>query len=165
MVANSVCHLFILWLLNCVCISFLLVFVAWCASICISSWIHLFTFLKGKSVLPLRAQPFLKVCVKIILADLIRKFWIQPWDRNSYPTQVRWKPRILTCLKHWLYWTSRRPLLRLTSLNLMPSLNATVMSSQYVGRQQSKWLHYWKILRSEIKGVKEKESIMGVRGR
>ena len=50
--------------------------------------------------------------------------------------------------------------------------NATVMSSQYEGRQQSNRLHYFfkQNLRSEIKGVqkkkkKKKESTMSVRGR
>ena len=39
-VANSACHLFILWLLNCIRLSG-----AWYGSDCISSWVHLFTFL------------------------------------------------------------------------------------------------------------------------
>ena len=46
----------------------------------------------------------------------------------------------------------------------MTSLNATVMLSQYGGRQQSKGLHYIKKnLRSEMKGGREKQSVIGVR--
>ena len=47
----------------------------------------------------------------------------------------------------------------------MTSLIATVMSLQYGGRQQSKWLPYEKNIRSEMKGVQEKQHIIGVRGR
>ena len=51
------------------------------------------------------------------------------------------------------------PSLRLTSVNEMTSLNITVLSSQYGGRLQSKWMHYQKPF-SEMKGMQEKESIM-----
>ena len=60
-----------------------------------------------------------------------------PWERQ--------KPRTFTCLictgsigRHGT------PLIRLTSLNVMTPLNATVLSSQYGGRMQSTWLHYQK---------------------
>ena len=40
------------------------------------------------------------------------------------------------------------------------------MSSQYGGRQQSKWLDYEKkYIYSEMNSVQEKASIIGVRGR
>ena len=42
-VDNSVRHLFILWLFNCICLSFPLMLRAWCGSDCISSCVHLFT--------------------------------------------------------------------------------------------------------------------------
>ena len=47
--------------------------------------------------------------------------------------------------RHRLYRTSRTPSLRLTSLNVMTSLNATIMSLRYGGCQQMKWLHLLKI--------------------
>ena len=43
-VANSSCHLFLLWLLCCVYLSHPFVLGAWCGSDCISSWILLYTF-------------------------------------------------------------------------------------------------------------------------
>ena len=43
-VASSACHLFVLWLLYCISLSFPLVLEAWCGSDCISSWVLLFTF-------------------------------------------------------------------------------------------------------------------------
>ena len=57
---------------------------------------------------------------------------------------------------------SRTLSFRFTSLNVITSLNATIMSSQYGGRQQSKWLFY-QIIILEMKGVPEKESLMGLR--
>ena len=57
---------------------------------------------------------------------------------------------------------SRTLSLRFTSLNVITSLNATVMSLQYGGRQQSKWLFY-QIIILEMKGVPEEESLIGVR--
>ena len=53
------------------------------------------------------------------------------------------------------------------SLNVMMSLNVTVFSSQYGERLQSKWLHYQKPKNPllEMKGMQEKESIMGVSDR
>ena len=44
--ANSACHLFILLLLNCFCLSFPLVFGAWCGYDCISSRVHLLLYEK-----------------------------------------------------------------------------------------------------------------------
>ena len=42
----------------------------------------------------------------------------------------------------------------------MTSINATIISSQYGGHQQSKRLHL--NLHSRIKGIQEKESVMDV---
>ena len=49
-VANSACHLFILWLLYCICLSFPLMLVSWCGFYCIRSWVILFA-LKYYSVI------------------------------------------------------------------------------------------------------------------
>ena len=54
------------------------------------------------------------------------------------------------------------PSLRFTLLNGTTSLSVTVMSSQYGDVRSDALL---KNLPSEMKGVQEKESIMGVRGR
>ena len=56
------------------------------------------------------------------------------------------------------------PSLRLTTVNVMSSLNVMVLSSQYGGRLQSSDCIIKKQF-SEMKGMQEKESIMGVRDR
>ena len=49
-----------------------------------------------------------------------------------------------------------RPLLKLTSLNVMTSLNITILSSQYGRRLQSKYLHYQKTHLKKWKVCKKK---------
>ena len=62
------------------------------------------------------------------LAHQIRKSWIQPWDRHSYPTQGKIKIENFHVFDmHWLLWKSSTPSLRVTSLKVMTSLNGTVM--------------------------------------
>ena len=59
---------------------------------------------------------------------------------------------------HWLQWTSRTP----SSLDVMTSLYATVMSSQYIWRTSAIEVSITallKNLRSEMKGVQEEDLV------
>ena len=75
-----------------------------------------------------------------ILTHQRRKSWILPWGRNSYPTQG--KKFIENSHVFDIHWLYRTPSLRLTSLDVITSVNVTGMSSQYGGHLQSKWLNY-----------------------
>ena len=72
--------------------------------------------------------------MQFFLAHQTRKSWVLPWDRNSNPTQGKIKIENSHVFDiHWLYRTSSIPSLRLTSVNVMTSLNVKIMLSQYGG--------------------------------
>ena len=73
------------------------------------------------------------------------------WPTNHKPSWRKDKNR-----EYSLVWYTMYTSLRLTSLNAMVPLNVTILSSQYGGRLQSKWLHYQKpAFRNE--GMKKKK--------
>ena len=95
-------------------------------------------------------------------------------DRHSYFTKVilpGWRIKIEDSQffdVHCLYIMSSTTSLRLTSLNVIMSLNVTVMSQYchpYMADVSNRSDCIIKNPVSEMKGMQEKESLMGVRGR
>ena len=75
-VANTVCHLFVFWTLNCICLSFPLVFGTWYGSDCVSSWVHLFEPLEDARMTKPTKRHVRPAKTQIILG--FRPVWSEP---------------------------------------------------------------------------------------
>ena len=106
---------------------------------------------------------FTPVRAYLISYNLIRpvgKIKIEKQTKTNKQTKKTKKTKVTRLIHIGCIGRYGAPSFRLTSLNVMTSLNVTVLSSQCGERLQSKCLHY---PLSEMKGVQEKESIMGMR--
>ena len=95
---SSACHLFILCLFNCICLSFPLMLRTGCRSDCISSWVYLFSF-------NILMQLVSKKTICLILSKPI--FWEN--GENIFQNVICWNVLSMLSVKQLLTMKSHQP--------------------------------------------------------